>query len=107
MSDFIGTLESDDEVPQLDTIAAPPAVKKQKRKASSKKEIKANKRRREVLEEQVDVPEVNEEFTGEFAFDGLGGGYNSHKSTKGDIWVSYAMTGYLLCRALADARGRI
>ena len=89
MSDFIGTLESDDEVPQLDTPAAIPPVKdkQQKRKASSKKEIKANKRRREVLEEQHDVPEVNEEFKAEFAFDGLGGGYNSHKSTKGDIWV--------------------
>ena len=106
MADFIGTLESDDEVPQLDTPASTiprAAVQKQKRKkAPSKKELKANKRKRELLEEQEDddvQDGKDDEFKGDFAFDGLGGGYNSgHKDTKGDIWVSSACLGMLSTR---------
>lgn len=80
MSDFLFTIESEDEAPAADTVAS---------KNKSQKESKKRKREELAAEKPRQKGAASEDFVSGFTFDNFGAGAsagsNGHKD---DVWVS-------------------
>lgn len=83
MSDFLPTIDSDDELPAPQTAAASSKQAQKEAQGNNKK------RKREELQQNNSKRKdtaASDDFAGGFTFDNLGGAYTSN-SGKGDVWV--------------------
>lgn len=91
MSDFLPTIDSDDELPAPQTGASSKQGQKEAQNNSSsnnkkrkREELQQNKSKRK--DDAAAAAAASDDFAGGFTFDNLGGAYTSN-SGKGDVWV--------------------